>query len=346
MIQVAVVGCGVVGAAIAYDLSQVPNLAVQVYEAQGRPAAGATGAALGVMMAAISQKLRGSHVALRLASLRVWQGWLRDLGLDLPGNPRGLLRLTDDPEEAAAWETLIRTRAAQGWPLEQLTPQKTAGRFPGLDLSRCLAALYSSQDFQLDPVPLTEALVAAAGRQGVVFHWNTPVLSLEAHRFQTSQGWQSADWIVVAAGLASPDLLPGITLVPVLGQAVEAQIEGLAGLPVVTYGDVNLVPRPAGRVWVGATVEFPVAPASVPQADSYLWQTLWNRARAVCPALETASVVSHWQGLRPRPVGRPAPIIEAVSGLPHVIGATGHYRNGVLLAPITAQQVRQLILAG
>lgn len=346
MLRVAVVGCGVVGAAIAYDLSRVPHLAVEVYEAQGRPAAGATGAALGVMMAAISRKLQGDHVALRLASLRVWQDWLRDLGLDLPGNPRGLLRLTDDLEEAATWETLIRTRAAQGWPLERLSPQETAGRFPGLDLSRCVAALYSAQDLQLDPVPLTEALVAAAGRQGVFFHWNTPVLSLEAHRFQTPQGWQFADWIVVAAGLASPDLLPGITLVPVLGQAVEVQIEDLVGWPVVTYGDVNVVPRPAGRVWVGATVEFPVAPASVPQADSHLWQTLWNRALTVCPALATAPVVSHWQGLRPRPVGRPAPIIEACPGLPHVIVTTGHYRNGILLAPMTAQQVRQLILAG
>lgn len=346
MLRVAVVGCGVVGAAIAYDLSRVSRLAVQVYEAQGRPAAGATGAALGVMMAAISRKLRGDHVALRLASLRVWQDWLRDLGLDLPGNPCGLLRLTDDLEEAAAWETLIRTRADQGWPLEQLSLHETARRFPGLDLSRCVAALYSPQDVQLDPVPLTEALVTAAGGQGVLFHWNTPVLTLEAHRFQTPQGWQSADWIVVAAGLASPELLPSITLMPVLGQAVEVQMEDLAGLPVVTYRDVNLVLRPAGRVWVGATVEFPLGCPHAPQPDPHLWQTLWNQALTVCPALATAPVLNHWQGLRPRPVGRPAPIVEACSGLPHVIVATGHYRNGVLLAPMTAQQVRQLILAG
>ncbi|NJR42033.1 MAG: FAD-binding oxidoreductase, partial [Akkermansiaceae bacterium] len=76
--QVVIVGCGVVGAAIAYQLSR-SSLAVQVIEARSQPAMGATGAALGVLMAVCSQKPDGDLVRLRLASLSLYDRLISDL---------------------------------------------------------------------------------------------------------------------------------------------------------------------------------------------------------------------------------------------------------------------------
>jgi glycine/D-amino acid oxidase-like deaminating enzyme len=59
--------------------------------------------------------------------------------------------------------------------------------------------------------------------------------------------------------------------------------------------------------------------------------------------LAEGAVVQHWVGQRPRPWNRPAPIIECLEGYPGIIVATGHYRNGVLLAPATAQRVREMV---
>ncbi len=70
-----------------------------------------------------------------------------------------------------------------------------------------------------------------------------------------------------------------------------------------------------------------------------------QQAIALCPALAEASIVRTWSGLRPRPEGRPAPIIDRLPGFSNVLLATGHYRNGVLLAPATAQMIRQMILS-
>lgn len=69
------------------------------------------------------------------------------------------------------------------------------------------------------------------------------------------------------------------------------------------------------------------------------------QAIAFCPALAQATVIKTWSGLRPRPEGRPAPVIEPLPGYNNVLLATGHYRNGVLLAPATAQIIAQMIIS-
>jgi glycine/D-amino acid oxidase-like deaminating enzyme len=112
--------------------------------------------------------------------------------------------------------------------------------------------------------------------------------------------------------------------------------------PVITGNDVHLVPLGKNEYWIGATVEFPDLHRPLP--DPAALEQMMQQAIAFCPALQQAIRLHHWQGLRPRPEGRPAPIIEKLSGYSNVILASGHYRNGVLLAPATAKKVKDLIL--
>ena len=95
--RIGIVGCGVVGAAIAYHLSQNPNLNITVWDRRHPDTWQATGAALGVLMAVISSKLKGKHLELCLASLQHYQTWLPQLqaqtGIEVPCNRQGILQL-------------------------------------------------------------------------------------------------------------------------------------------------------------------------------------------------------------------------------------------------------------
>jgi glycine/D-amino acid oxidase-like deaminating enzyme len=118
---------------------------------------------------------------------------------------------------------------------------------------------------------------------------------------------------------------------------------------VISGHDIHLIPQqqadnqPSYDYWIGATVEFPDAadPHRPMIADAaQLAQTL-QQAIGFCPALTQGKIICQWQGIRPRPEGRSAPVIELGWQYQNLALATGHYRNGVLLAPATAIAIRQ-----
>lgn len=359
MTRVVVIGCGVVGAAIAYELSQVPELQVTVLD-QHLPGQAATGAALGVLMGAISQKAKGRAIAMRFASLQRYETLIPELealtGKPLAFNRQGILALGVNQSTLASWAQLVEIRRSQGWNLQLLDRPQLQADFPQVQGEAIVGALYSPQDRQVDPTALTSALVTAAASRGVTFRFQTQVMpplntmSTGWHELHTSDGVLTADWVVVAAGLGTSAITTALhaslEIRPVLGQALQVHLPqplGHAHLqPVITCEDVHLVPVGDGNYWIGATVEFPPEQGEL-VAEPDLLQRVREQAIAFCPALSTAKIVRTWSGLRPRPTGRPAPVIEFLPGHPNVLVASGHYRNGVLLAPATAEQVRRLI---
>lgn len=368
MTHVVIVGCGIVGAAIAYELSHVEGLTVTVLDRQ-QPAQAATGAALGVLMAVISQKTKGNNLRMRLAGIERYNAWVPELelmtGQAILFNRQGLLRLCFAGESLDDWHKLAEVRESQGFQLDVLDRAQLATDYPQLCLERVTAAVYSPHDRQVDPTALTHALVAAAAQKGVTFQLNTAVIGIEpcdrvdspaetdlkqCQQVHTSSGLLTTDWLVIAAGLGSTPLTAAlqqpVDIRPVLGQAVHVRLPKPLGTsqlqPVITGEDVHIVPLGQGDYWIGATVEFPDA-AALPTANSTVLNQMMKQAVALYPELESATVIRSWSGLRPRPEGRPAPIVERLPGYRNVLLATGHYRNGVLLAPATAEKIRQLI---
>jgi glycine oxidase len=125
----------------------------------------------------------------------------------------------------------------------------------------------------------------------------------------------------------------------VLGQALHLRRPAPlnAPHPVIQSQAVHLVPVNPWELWVGATVEFAEDGELIP--DAARLEKVRQQAIALCPDLESAQVLRSWSGLRPRPEGRSAPVVEALPGYNNLLLATGHYRNGVLLAPITALKI-------
>ncbi|MGF1518298.1 MAG: NAD(P)/FAD-dependent oxidoreductase, partial [Nodosilinea sp.] len=138
---------------------------------------------------------------------------------------------------------------------------------------------------------------------------------------------------------------------PVLGQALRLHLDTPLGQPdfqpVVNGSDIHLVPLGEGDYWVGATVEFPpetsLDEALAMQPEAERLEAVLAGAVAYCPAIAQGTVTQRWSGLRPRPQGQAAPVIQPLAGYSNIWLATGHYRNGVLLAPATALAVRGLL---
>ncbi|MEG4252342.1 FAD-dependent oxidoreductase [Microcoleus sp. Pol10D4] len=349
MVRVAIIGCGIIGASIAFELSQFPELKVTVFDKQP-PAQGSTGAALGVLMGVISHKTKGRNWQLRETSLQRYETLIPELeavtGRKIPFNKQGILMLCSEGEDLIKWENLIATRHSQGWQLELWDVERVRDRCPHLYLNNnIIAGIYSPQDRQVDPTALTLALVDAAERNGVIFQFGVRV---EAAAIAASLEF---DRLIVCAGLGSAAVTASLNQLvdirPVLGQALHLRSPNPLGnpdfSPVITCDDVHIVPVENQEFWVGATVEFSENGGEI-QANADMLAQVMARAIALCPALAEAEIIRKWSGLRPRPEGRPAPIIGTLPGNDRILIASGHYRNGVLLAPATARSIREMIL--
>ena len=369
--RVLTIGCGIVGAAIAYELGRSQQFDVTVLEERSGPPAIAPGAtaaygtgtpgALGVLMGAISQKTEGRGWMLREASLRRFQTLIPELesltGTAIFHNEYGVLKVFGQDGDLAQWEALADLRKAQGWRLEILGADAIAGTFPQVSmdaLGGLSFGVHSRDDWQVQPVSLAATLVEGAQHYGVEFRFGTTVQALETTPAGTvvavtDSGRFEADWVTIAAGLGSGAIAGTVgydlPLRGVLGQAARLRLDRPMAMrePALSGNDVHVVPLGGGNYWVGATVEFPDGdgfdPAAVPPGNPEAWATVLATAQSLCPDLRGAEVVQRWSGLRPRPDGRGAPVIERLPQCDRVWVAAGHYRNGVLLAPATAEAI-------
>ncbi len=400
MNHIVIIGCGIIGATLAYELSLIEGLKITVVDKQP-PAQAATGAALGVLMGIISHKVKGKAWRMRQTSIQRYETLIPELeaitNKKIPFNRQGILMLLPSPQvttdDLAFWEKLKQTRQNQGWQLEILDNAQLGKICPQVDVKsqEYIGAIHSPQDRQLDPTAFTLALVEAAKHNGVNFKFGVSALGMKsknltpqppslrgngetskpfssqeiglergssATELETTDGAIAADKFIISAGLGSSllteQLNQKVDIRPVLGQAIHFRLgHPLANSefqPAITCNDTYIVPcgagvYPATDYWVGATVEFSEDGGEV-SADKELLDATLKTAIATCPELAKAEIIRTWSGLRPRPEGRPAPVIEKLPGYDNVILASAHYRNGVLLAPATAEMVKEMILEG
>ena len=288
-------------------------------------------------MAEVYQRRSGRGWRLRRRSMERLQQWQEQLRLPIQ---RGLLLLASEPQEWERQQRLVK----QSQYLELLSPADLKARVNQTSLPELpagvLGGVWSSGDGQLDPMQWIQGLQDSGAEQGLE-RLETSVIGIDG---DGSGPWQlrlsdgsglSCDWLLIAAGLGSSGLLESLglslPLEPVLGQALELQLSSGQNSwnGCLIWKGVNLVPQPNRRLWLGATVE-PGAEASAPALAEL--QSLEGTAPGW---LQQAKVLRQWQGVRARPSGQPAPVLEQPQ--PRLLVVSGHYRNGILLAPACAE---------
>ncbi|MCA8929153.1 MAG: glycine oxidase ThiO [Alphaproteobacteria bacterium] len=354
--SVLIIGGGINGLAIAWRLAEA-GCTVDVLDAGaiGPGTKGATWAAGGMLAASVeAEPGEEALTALCLDSQQRWPAFRDALeaasGVSVGYRDEGTLVVATNRDEAAALRHHYDYQTGLGLALEWLTPAEARRREPHLGRT-ITAGVYSPGDHQVENRDVLRALVVAAERAGVRLHPHTPVEALEtvgdrATGVRIAGEVHAADAVVLAAGAwcgairnIPPEAKPPVR--PLKGQMLAVQMDPAAPIlsHVVWAPATYLIPRLDGRLLIGATVEERGFDDTV-TAGGLL--TLLDTAWRALPTIEELPVVETWAGFRPTSRDD-APIFgpTAVEGL---FLATGHHRNGILLAPMTADAVGAAVL--
>lgn len=347
--NVVVIGGGVIGCSIAWRLAR-RGAAVVLLE-RGEPGRQASSAAAGMLSPLKEAEEPGPFLDIGLRSLERYPAFVEAIeavsGIDVGYRTDGRLDVALDDEGAAGLREHQRHQAEAGFDSHLLEPAEIRRLEPAIGPEAVLG-LATEHDHQLDNVQLMRALWIAAGREGVDVRTSDSARAVlwEGQRVKgvrlVDGSRIDADHVVVAAGPWSGQLeLPmSLPVRPVRGQVVV-----LRTVPPVlartTWGPMcYLVPRRDGRLLVGSTMEEVGFRAEVTAGAV---QRLLGIATRMVPSLAEAVIDGFQVGLRPAsadglPIIGPDPEIEGL------FYATAHFRNGLLLAPETAERVAAMLL--
>lgn len=340
-LSVVLIGGGIMGSASALALARLGDT-VTVLE-RAVPGAEASSAAAGILGPQAEAHAPGFETDLLLHSRGLYDAFVDDLvratGIDVGFRPSGVLRVSET--EALFAETAWQ--AAHGLALERLDQGALHETEPALSTELRHGVRFRG-DAQIDPQKLFRAVQIAATRAGVRYRAGTQVrrVLVEGGR-ATGVALEDgsvvpADVVVLAAGSWS-SLVDGVDLPrdavqPARGQIVELSLR-MPPLRHVIFGQgVYLVPRDDGRVLLGSTLEFVGYTKEVTARGV---RDLLTAATRVCPLLEEATFTGAWSSFRP--FAKEGRVLLGPSSIPGLVHATGHHRNGILLAPITAKIV-------
>lgn len=352
--DVAVVGGGLIGLSIAWRLAQMGRT-VTVLERE-TIGAGASLAATG-MLAPAAEHEPGSDPLLPLAldSLRRWPGFRDALeaesGRTIDYRPDGTLVLAVGRDEVERLRFRYDLQRRSGLDATWLPGGEVRRLEPGLRPS-VTAGIHCPLDHQVDPRLVMDALAEACRRAGVILVERSPVTALDwsggrVTGVRVADRGVAAETVVLASGAWSGagGLLPDALALPVrplkgqsLALSTTARTGGLARM--VWTEQVHMAPKSDGQLIVGATVEDCGFRPGVTAGGLY---ALLEGARRVLPGIEEMEVEAVWSGYRPTS-DDDAPILDALA--PGLVAATGHHRNGYLLAPVTADAIAELVMHG
>ena len=347
--DVAIIGGGLIGCASAYYLTRA-GLKVTVLD-QGRLGSEASWAGAGMLGAQVELAEPTPAVSLAIPSRAMYPDLAKTLreetGIDIGYQAGGIMLVALTEADAEQYQARLRWQVGQGLRAEWLTPGETRELEPELK-GDFLGALHLPDDHQVSSPLVAQALAAAARRRGAILREGARVHGFltEGSRVigvRTATGDLVAEWVVLAAGAWSGALAAKIGLDlpvrPVKGQMLALRMPWLPAGRTIFSSGCYLLPKCDGRILVGASME-EVGFDKRPTLG--VLNGMAEAATRLIPALREASFESAWAGLRP---GNPddLPFIGLVEGRPGLIVATGHFRKGILMAPITGRIVEALV---
>jgi glycine oxidase len=354
----AVVGGGVIGLAVARRLA-LEGWRVALVDRQA-PGRGASSAAAGMLAPFSESEEPGPFFRFARWSLELYPRLVRELeeetGFGLDFSPSGSVFLALSAEEAEKLEGRAEWQEREGVSLRRLGPgeslrelwgerAETGGEWPEVQ-----KGLLFPEEAHLSPVRLLSSLAFSCLRRGVDFLLSHEVVGGEREGEQLealclSNGERvSASVFILAAGawlgVLADRLGARLPVRPVRGQILSLRAEGGGSRRILFTAWGYLLSKPEGEVWVGATED---EAGFSPEVNLFGLAYLAPFATRLAPHLLRAPLVRVWAGLRPATPDL-LPLIGPVPGFQNVFAAGGHHRNGILLAPATAEAMAAMVM--
>jgi glycine oxidase len=345
--DVVIAGGGLIGGAIALELAQA-GLRVGLFE-RGEPGREASWASAGILSPAPESPAMIPLVPLAQASMSLYPGLVANVeeisGQNVGYRPFGTMDALFSPDSTRELSTLIALHHGLGLKAEPLRPEDARDLEPSLGPDLEAAAL-RPDEASVDNRALTQAVLLAAQNSGV------EIRSGQAAEAVWREGGRcaglklrdenvSAKWTIVASGAFSANIKGAELYAPVRpakGQMISLRANDLKIERVLWSEKIYLVPRNDGRILAGASVEYV---GFDKQVTAGAVQKILAAAIEMVPGLAGARIEETWAGLRPDSPDH-LPILGPTD-LDGLLIATGHFRSGVLLTPITARLMREWV---
>ncbi len=346
--DVAIAGGGLIGAAIAFECARA-GLQVALFDRQ-KPGQESSWAAAGILSPAPENAAMVSTVPLGRASLALYPEFVaavEDLsGENVGYRPAGALESFFSHDAKVRLSTVVALHRGLGLRAEALSAQEARELEPALS-PELEAAVLRPDEASVDNRALTHAVLLAAERaRAQIFSGRTVhAIQQDGHRCSgllVDHDKIMSRWTVIAAGCFSAGIQGVGTYAavrPAKGQMLALRAPNVKIDHVLWADHVYLVPRNDGRIVAGATVEYVGFEKRVTAGGL---QKILADALELAPALSNAQVEETWAGLRPDSADH-LPIIGPTD-IEGLLIASGHFRSGILLAPITAKLIREWIV--
>jgi glycine oxidase len=348
--DVAIVGAGIVGCSIAFELAKA-GMQVCVLE-RGGIGEESSAAAAGMLSGQHGVTNLGDRYRLHVEARELHAQLAEDLrertGIDVGFCRWGLLELLFTAGEVRAADRCYAVQTQARLRVERLSREETLALEPAVapDLQGSIRYL---DEAHVHNGRLTIALAEAARHTGAELRSGAPALALARERervvgVHTPSETVYAGVVIVANGAWALDLIRPLGLLlpvkPMRGQMLAVRTVPRAVGQIIYGRHMYVVPRPDGETLIGATVEDVGFRKEVTLEGL---EELIQAGRHIAPGMMGQPVIRTWAGLRP---GSPdgLPLVGPVEGRPGLILAVGHYRNGILLGPITGVLVKQWLV--
>ena len=348
--NVAIIGGGINGSSIAYHLSKMGRKVIMIEKDQ--LACQASSAAAGMLAAQAEIEQDGPLFQLAIKSQAMFSTLSSELfeytGIDIEYVNKGMLKIAETEEIAVEVKKQVSFQGNWDPSIKWLDSKEIREMEPALSPS-VAGGMYLPNDGHVQPVKLTQAFAKAAVYFGAEIRENTEVLSFiydngRVKGVKTTDGVIHCDQVVVATGAWAAKLMResglDINVYPVKGECFSIRTEKpFINTTIFSDKRCYLVPKQNGEIYIGATmIENTFDTTVTPRGIA----TLLERATQLVPQMKDAAWERVWAGIRPQ-TGDGFPYLGEHPSWKGLFVAAGHFRNGILLSPITGKLVADLL---
>ena len=346
--DIIIIGAGIIGCAIAYNLAK-RDANTLVIDKATRVGTEASWAGAGILTSHAST--HEPYPTLCRASLALYPALADELKtatqIDIEFIRSGTLSVIFNPDEAAGLVGLAERRVKRGFSAEVLTAEEASRLEPALSPAIRGAVLFP-EDAQVRNPKLVTAFAKGAAQLGTQFKLGNPITGFIRENGRVVATVVNgerlyADTFVIAAGCWA-GALTGMLGCPMPIVPAKGQIVLVEAMPPLFHRTIDglgvyLVPRADGKLLIGATVEMAGYDKST-TVDGV--KQMIDAGIGIAPSLVQSTFVQTWTGLRP--YAKKGPVLGYLPGHENVVLASGHFKNGILLAPITGKLIAELLM--